>query len=116
VRSTPKLLSLELFSETVRETVRETVQNNCLFSAMLAPMERIITLGLLWKLRRVAAGLRQQDVANAVGISMTRYSGIERGEITPVELETRLVDQCLPPLPSMCVPNETEKFAERVSA
>jgi transcriptional regulator with XRE-family HTH domain len=66
-------------------------------------MEKVITVGLLWKLRRVAADLRQQDVANAVGISMTRYSGIERGEYTPTELETRLLDQFLPSLPE-CAP------------
>jgi transcriptional regulator with XRE-family HTH domain len=63
-------------------------------------MEKAITVGLLWKLRRVAADLRQQDVANAIGISITRYSGIERGDHVPTDLETRLLEQFLPSLPS----------------
>jgi transcriptional regulator with XRE-family HTH domain len=67
-------------------------------------MERVITVGLLWKLRRVAANLRQQDVANAIGISMTRYSGIERGDYVPTDLETRLLEQFLPSLPSALAP------------
>jgi|HubBroStandDraft_6_1064221.scaffolds.fasta_scaffold106653_1 transcriptional regulator with XRE-family HTH domain len=53
---------------------------------------------LHWKLRRIASDLRQQDVANRVGISATRYSGIERGEVTPTDLERQLLDVNLPPL------------------
>lgn len=35
------------------------------------------------KLRRIALGLRQQDIAAKVGMSTTRYSAIERAEIEP---------------------------------
>jgi transcriptional regulator with XRE-family HTH domain len=54
---------------------------------------------LNWKLRRVAAGIRQQDIALRAGMSTTRYSAIERGEHLPSELEARLIDQGLPSLP-----------------
>jgi len=57
------------------------------------------TQSLSWKLRRVAAGIRQQDIALRAGMSTTRYSAIERGEQVPSELEIRLIDQFLPPLP-----------------
>jgi DNA-binding XRE family transcriptional regulator len=73
-------------------------------------MEHAIAIGLLWKLRRVAANWRQQDVASAAGISTTRYSGIERGEHVPTDLESRMVEQFLPPLPSIHV-QSTQKFA-----
>jgi len=56
--------------------------------------------GLSWKLRRVAAGLRQQDVASLVGISTTRYSAIERGEAEPSAPDLELIDRVLPRLPS----------------
>jgi len=72
-------------------------------------MERVIPVGLQWKLRRVAEDLRQQDVANGVGISTTRYSGIERGECQPTELETRLIEMFLPPLPSVLVNEHDEQ-------
>jgi transcriptional regulator with XRE-family HTH domain len=54
---------------------------------------------LLWKLRRIAAGLRQQDVASRVGVSVTRYSAIERGEREPSELDARLIERALPAIP-----------------
>ena len=54
---------------------------------------------LNWKLRRVAAAIRQQDIAFRAGMSTTRYSAIERGEQVASELEARLIDQFLPPLP-----------------
>jgi len=56
----------------------------------------VLPIGLLWKLRRVAAGLRQQDVARSVGISTTRYSAIERGEETPNETDRMLIEKTLP--------------------
>jgi transcriptional regulator with XRE-family HTH domain len=59
----------------------------------------VLPIGLLWKLRRVAAGLRQQDVARSVGISTTRYSAIERGEETPDETDRKLIEETLPLLP-----------------
>jgi transcriptional regulator with XRE-family HTH domain len=59
-----------------------------------------MTRSLNWKLRRVAAGIRQQDIALRAGMSTTRYSAIERGEYVPSELEARLIDQFLPPLPA----------------
>jgi transcriptional regulator with XRE-family HTH domain len=58
------------------------------------------TPALAWKLRRVACGLRQQDVSNATAITMTRYSAIERGECTPTEIEVGLIEEFLPPLPA----------------
>jgi hypothetical protein len=67
-------------------------------------------MGMLWKLRRIAAGYRQQDVSTHCGISMARYRAIERGEIEPTDLDRRLIEKFLPPLPtndppaSECVP------------
>jgi DNA-binding XRE family transcriptional regulator len=52
-----------------------------------------------WKLRRIAAGLRQQDVAGQLGVSGTRYSALERGEVTPKEWETEALEKLLPPVP-----------------
>jgi len=62
-------------------------------------MQMNMTQSLNWKLRRVAAGIRQQDIALRAGMSTTRYSAIERGEHVPTELEARLIEQFLPPLP-----------------
>ena len=55
---------------------------------------------LNWKLRRVAAGFRQQDIALRAGMSTTRYSAIERGEHLPSELEFHLIEQFLPGFPA----------------
>jgi hypothetical protein len=52
-----------------------------------------------WKLRRIAAGYRQQDVAARVGMSGTRYSALERGEVEPKEWEVKGVEKFLPQLP-----------------
>ena len=60
-----------------------------------------MTQSLSWKLRRVAAGIRQQDVALRTGMSTTRYFAIERGERVPSELEDRLIDKFLPLLPGL---------------
>lgn len=60
---------------------------------------------LTWKLRRIAAGLRQQDIAARAGMSTTRYSAIERGETVPSELDHMLIEHSLPPLPAL-QPNE----------
>jgi predicted transcriptional regulator len=57
---------------------------------------------LYWKLRRVAAGIRQQDVARNTGISVSRYSAIERGDVAPTELDRRLIERFLPPMPTLC--------------
>lgn len=59
-----------------------------------------VPLSLQWKLRRVAADMRQLDVASSIGITTTRYSAIERGEQEPTELERTLIEQLLPGLPS----------------
>ena len=64
---------------------------------MVIRMDQNAAPALQWKLRRIAAGLRQQDVANAIGISATRYSGIERAELIPTKLEHELLEQTLPP-------------------
>lgn len=55
---------------------------------------------LTWKLRRIAAGLRQQDVARRVGISATRYSAIERGEVDPSDTDRMMIEQVLPSIGS----------------
>lgn len=62
-------------------------------------MHSTVRVGLQWKLRRVAADLRQQDVAGGIGISTTRYSALERGETEPTDLERRRIEQLLPALP-----------------
>lgn len=54
---------------------------------------------LLWRLRRAAAEMRILDVYLRTGISMSRYRLIERGKRIPTELEVRLIEQALPPLP-----------------
>ena len=54
---------------------------------------------LNWKLRRIAACLRQQDVAARAGMSTTRYSAIERGEAIPTETDRQLIERQLPELP-----------------
>jgi transcriptional regulator with XRE-family HTH domain len=50
------------------------------------------------KLRRIAAGYRQQDVAARVGISSSRYSALERGEADLKPWEVEALDRLLPPL------------------
>jgi transcriptional regulator with XRE-family HTH domain len=61
---------------------------------------------LVWKLRRIAANLRQQDVASLVGISTTRYSAIERGEQQASPRDRELIERMLPELPSQILNNE----------
>ena len=51
------------------------------------------------KLRRVAAGLRQRDCAGKAGMTTTRLSAIERGDIEPNDEDIRLLEIVLPPLP-----------------
>ena len=53
----------------------------------------------VWRLRRIAAGLRQLDVCLAAGISQARFSGIERGEVQPSEAERQEIERILPALP-----------------
>jgi transcriptional regulator with XRE-family HTH domain len=59
----------------------------------------MLTDVLNWKLRRVAAGLRQLDVARLTGISTSRLSGIERGEVEPSALDRQFIELVLPQLP-----------------
>ncbi len=61
---------------------------------------------LTWKLRRVAAGYRQRDVARRVGLTVARYGGIERGEIEPTGHEQQGIERFLPPLPDFDSPSE----------
>ncbi|MFY9644863.1 MAG: helix-turn-helix transcriptional regulator [Terriglobales bacterium] len=58
-----------------------------------------MSFGQSCKLRRIYAGLRQQDVASGIGISATRYSAIERGELEATDLEKTLIHRVLPELP-----------------
>lgn len=55
---------------------------------------------LNWKLRRIAAGLRQQDMASQVGMSTSRYSAIERGDVEPTAEEREDIEKSLPSLPN----------------
>ncbi len=54
---------------------------------------------LAWKVRRVAAGMRQQDLAGRAGMATTRYSAIERGELAPTDADVEHIERVLPPLP-----------------
>ena len=63
-------------------------------------------IGMIWRLRRVAAGLRQQDIAARAGMATTRLSAIERGEREPSSLERRLIDRILPELSAVGVTEE----------
>jgi len=63
---------------------------------------------LSWKLRRVAAGMRQQDVARLTGLSASRLSGIERREIEPSQLERKLIEKSLPQLPVEAIRKKEE--------
>ncbi len=58
---------------------------------------------MVWKLRRVAAGFRQQDIAARAGMSTTRYSAIERGELEPNAEDVAHIERILPPLPASVV-------------
>lgn len=51
-----------------------------------------------WKLRRVAAGLRQQDVAGIVGINTARFGQLERGEAEPRGWVRNAIEAALPSL------------------
>jgi hypothetical protein len=53
---------------------------------------------LRWKLRRIAAGLRQQDIARECGLPLTRYNLIERGLRAATEFERELIEKELPKL------------------
>jgi hypothetical protein len=67
-----------------------------------------------WKLRRVAACIRQQDVARCAGLTLARYGGIERGEIKPSDEERRSIEAVLPPLPPL--PTTDPQSSERPAA
>ncbi len=54
----------------------------------------------LWRLRRLAADLRQLDVCLAVGISQARCSLVERGEVEPSDAERKAIESILPLLPA----------------
>jgi transcriptional regulator with XRE-family HTH domain len=56
-------------------------------------------IGMIWRLRRIAVGLRQQDVAARAGITTTRLSAIERGEQKPSDLDRKIIERVLPDLP-----------------
>lgn len=71
------------------------------------------TRSLNWKLRRIAAGLRQQDVASQVGISTTRYSAYERGELKPSALDAQLIESTLPQFPSQIVADPAQRAPDR---
>ena len=51
--------------------------------------------GLSCRVRRVALGLRQRDVADRAGMNQARYSLVERGEAVPTESEQEKIDHAL---------------------
>jgi len=76
-----------------------------------------MTHKLDWKLRRIAAGYRQQDIAHRLGLTVARYGAIERGEIEPNDAEHRAIENALPPLPVIeSKPNGERAIAELSSA
>jgi transcriptional regulator with XRE-family HTH domain len=62
---------------------------------------RTLHIGMIWRLRRVAAGLRQQDIAVRAGITTTKLSAIERGEQEPSDLDRMFIERLLPEIPSL---------------
>jgi hypothetical protein len=73
-------------------------------------------IGMLWKLRRIAAHYRQQDVSTHCGISMTRYRAIEHGSATPSDLDRRLIEKFLPPLPPLPAVDSPEQTSAETSS
>ena len=69
-----------------------------------------------WKLRRIAAGYRQQDVAARIGVSGTRYSALERGEVDPKQWEREAVERLLPALPATKTAMAVEDLPRAMSA
>jgi transcriptional regulator with XRE-family HTH domain len=61
----------------------------------------VLHIGMIWRLRRVTAGLRQQDIAGRAGITTTRLSAIERGELEPSDLDRKLIERLLPEIPAV---------------
>lgn len=57
-----------------------------------------MSIGMKWRLRRVAAGLRQQDIAVRAGLTTTKLSAIERGEAQPTDMDRKIVERLLPEL------------------
>jgi len=57
-----------------------------------------------WRLRRVAANLRQSDAASLAGLSTTRYAAIERGEVRPTAEDCAFIEKALPALPIQRAP------------
>ena len=55
---------------------------------------------IILRVRRAALGLRQRDVAERAGISQSRYSLIERGELLPTGEDREFIEKVLPPLPA----------------
>ena len=86
------------YPKSPKITLTSTLKRSRSFGTIV-PMEIAMTQALEWKLRRTAAGLRQQDVAGRIGVSTTRYSAIERDEQEPTGLEAKLINDLLPPLP-----------------
>jgi transcriptional regulator with XRE-family HTH domain len=50
---------------------------------------------LAWRVRRVALGLRQRDIADRAGVSQAHYSQLERGEVPPSEFEKAAINRAL---------------------
>jgi transcriptional regulator with XRE-family HTH domain len=72
---------------------------------------------LSWKLRRIAAGYRQQDVAFNIGMSASRYSSLERGDANPAEWEVEAIEKLLPPLPQLeSAPEASTRVAQPIHA
>jgi hypothetical protein len=73
-------------------------------------------IGMFWKLRRIAAHYRQQDVSTHCGISMARYRAIEHGSAEPDDLDRRLIEKFLPALPPLPAVDSPERTSAETSS
>ena len=69
-------------------------------------------IGMIWRLRRIAKGWRLSDLAPRAGITATRLSQIEHGEVEPSQLDRELLERVLPPLPRGQVLCETDQVPD----
>ena len=69
-------------------------------------------MNLAWKLKRVAMGLRQLDVAARAKISQSQYCHLERGDALPTDGEREAIEAVLR-VPEGTARELTSTFAEQ---
>lgn len=69
-------------------------------------------MNLAWKLKRVAMGLRQLDVAARAKISQSQYCLLERGDALPTDGEREAIEAVLR-VPEGTARELTSTFAEQ---